>query len=142
MLPTAHNSSDYYMMNPISKRSIVIGGRVYKNLVKRGIIDPSTNEQFEHKEDKPLLTEQEEDEEKLIELEDDDVLVVNDLERLVVDLEEKKIDTDELSKVVARASENVMIKYKDKLAEIKNDDELYDEVKKLIDDEIKIILTI
>ncbi len=153
MLPTTHNF--YYMLNPISKRSIVIGGRVYKDLVKKGIIDPKTNQPINvlkdkvSIEEKPVLTEKEEDEEKLIVVEDiknkrrdNNLISTNNLESMMEDLEEQKIDSDELSKVVAKASENVMNKYKEKLALIEDEDDLYDEVKRLIDDELKIILTI
>ena len=46
MLPKAH--IDKYMMNPLTRRSIVIKGRVWKSLVKDGIINPENNETIVH----------------------------------------------------------------------------------------------
>ena len=131
---------DIYIMNPITRRSIVIGGRVYKKLVKDGYLDPNTN-QFINQQPQPEQKVQSVSEDINEEYEDEEVEPEPDpLEKLVANLNED--DGDEISKLIAEASKNVMSKYKDKLANIDNDEDLYNEVRALINTELKVILKI
>ncbi len=143
--------NEIFMMNPITKRSIVKGGRVYKKLIKDGYIDSKTNKTI--KEIHPLINEtlydekENEKENKDIKRSDniqldENLLPESKLEELVEDLNKQKIDGEKLSELVAKASENVMNKHKDKLAEINDEEELYDEIKNLINEELKSLLYI
>ena len=143
--------NEIFMMNPITKRSIVKGGRVYKKLIKDGYIDSKTNKTI--KEIHPLINEtlydekENEKENKDIKRSDniqldENLLLESKLEEVVEDLNKQKIDGEKLSELVAKASENVMNKHKDKLAEINDEEELYDEIKNLINEELKSLLYI
>jgi len=139
MLPTTQQQ--IYIMNPITRRSIVIGGRVYNKLVKDGHVDPDTNQFINQEELRPQK-----------EIADEPVVVAvaeeeeyeepQELEQLVEKLTGEKVDKVRLSNLVAEASKNVMMKYKDDLNDIDDDEELYMEVKNLINAELKILLEI
>ncbi len=138
---------EIYIMNPLTRRSIVIGGRVYNQLIKKGVIKP--REEVIKKKVIPLVVDKEKDnkkrennlkQEELPELNKLEELEESKLEELVDQLSEQKIDSNELSEIIAKASKNVMEKHKDELSEITNDDKLYDEVKYLIDEELKLLL--
>ena len=51
-----------------------------------------------------------------------------------------KIDKDELADLIAEATNNVMIKYQNKLEKIPDEPTLYEEVKKLIEKELELII--
>ncbi len=129
---TQNPPNHLYCMNPISRRSVVIGGRKYKELVRDGILDPKTNKHIEHNEEKTEFD--------IKEPEDIDTEDIDKLASLVDDLNIDKIDNEKLSDAIAQASNNVMKKYKNQLQKITDGEELYDEVKKLINEELKSLL--
>lgn len=141
-----------YMINPISNRSIIVGGRVYKNLLKRGVI--FADEKIAIKESQkiePQIMNDHNDEEIVQNthyVNDDDELSYSDLSddedelaALIAKNSKKQPDTEEMSILIANASKNVMKKYKDQLSIISDDDELYEEVKKLINIELNLLYT-
>jgi len=148
------NIAENYVLNPLTRRSIVKGGRVYNKLVKDGHIVPN---QYELKEP-PILQQHQQiwaDETPQIEEEKDEIVVIpneednddepipaEDLEQLIANSTEQQVNGKELSDMIAKASQNVMEKYKDKLDHIQDDETLYEEVKKLINAELKSLLYI
>ncbi len=133
---------DIYLMNPITRRSIVIGGRVYKKLVKDGYLDPNTN-QFINQQ--PQSQPQEKVQSVIEDINEEDEEEPEPepeaLEKLIADLNNEG-NEEEISKLIAEASKNVMSKYKDKLSHIDDDEDLYNEVRALINTELKVILKI
>ncbi len=129
---TQNPPNHLYCMNPISRRSVVIGGRKYKELVRDGILDPKTNKHIESNEEKT--------EWDIKEPEDIDTEDIDKLASLVADFDIEKIDNEKLSDAIAQASKNVMNKYKNELEKITDDEELFEEIKKLINQELKSLI--
>ncbi len=163
-----------YIMNPFTRRSIVVGGRVYKSLVKKGFLDPNTHE-FIDNSNKVGVTlqgtpsEEEEyilkrnvgsqevllpppEDEQYTEIKDEQLHQV-ELARAEVKEEEinrtkfekilddlKKQNKNFVSDLIAKASQNVLEKYRDKLSELDDDERLYEEINCLIEAELEELL--
>ena len=127
------NQNDIYVMNPLTRRSIVVGGRVYRKLIRDGYI------KSKEKEDKK---EEKKDAHKDFKEELENIIPDNKVEELLRDMYNKKIKPDKLPDLIAKASDNVMKEHKEELEKITDDDELYDEIKNLINEELKSLLVI
>ncbi len=131
---TQNPPNHLYCMNPISRRSVVIGGRKWKELVRDRIIDPITNEPIEKKNIWiPVCDDVKEPEDIVIE-------DIDNLASLVADFDIEKIDNEKLSDAIAQASKNVMNKYKNELSKIEDEEDLFEEIKKLINQELKLLI--
>lgn len=114
-----------YIMNPLTRRMIMVGGSAHRKLIKSGVIKPN-NEIVEQVEDDVETPQDQEDESKV------------EKSTLKEEVEsEPEIDNDELAEQIAKAAEKVMVKYKNKLEELKEDEEsLYSEIQRLINIEL------
>lgn len=143
-------TKDMYIMNPYTHRMIVKGGRVYKNLVKKGLLDIN-NSEIVDKTTEPLVstemtetTEQQKEPEepkKLVGIEipqSGDDVKSSKFEEIINNLKEK--NKDYVSELIAKASENVFKKYQNKLCDFEDDKKLYDEINSLIELEIEELL--
>ncbi len=133
--------SSEYVLNPLTQRSIQKYGRLYNQLVKQGIIDPNQENALEVEPQDP------EEDEKEIELADEPTLVdieidsdEDKVDTMVQDVVDGKEDQEELAKTVAVATDAVMRKYKRQLEAIEDEEELYDEVHRLVHEEMKNIM--
>lgn len=122
------NTQPEYIFNPYSRRTIMIGGRVFKRLIKQGLLNPNTQKftQWENPKPPEILPKRE--------------ISVEPIESLIEDFSGKKIDGEKLSELVAEASENVLNEHKQELSKIYDDEELYEEVRLLINEELKELL--
>ena len=129
------------MLNPLTRRSILKGGRVYKRLLRKGIIKEEIDSKLEEKK---------ETDDELIDLKKIDIVKEDDTENKNENKNEneneneneieKNIDNENLSDIIAEASQKVMDNYKYDLEKIENDDDLYNEIKNKINDEIKYMI--
>lgn len=141
MFPT---TQQIYIMNPITRRSIVKGGRVYKKLVKDRLFNPITNKFIDQttKIKQPHVDEEKDFKKNEEKKEEEKKEEEHELSKLIEELHGEKIDGSEISKLMAEASKNVMLNFKDELSKITNDVELYAEVRDLINSELKLLLKI
>ena len=117
------------------------GGALYKKLVKQGIINPEEIEELPsiEEEQEPLIQEEKIIEEDIDEEKKEDEKESKEIEEKQEEKEEENekeqknaLSADELAKI----SEKVVMEHRDELCKIKDDESLYDEIKRLIEQEL------
>lgn len=152
-----------YTINPLTQRNIVVGGRVYNKLIRKGVIEDPNKENIDpnpvvhttpvkeieilpdpvddvKEEEKKEIEEIEEKEEteKIDKIEKTEKIDV--LKRIEEESESDepldRIDDAELPDKIAKAAQKVIQHHKVELEQIDNDDELYKEIQRLIREEL------
>lgn len=125
-----------YILNPLTRRSIVKNGRVYRRLLKEGHIKLEIPEENDEKEEeKAFILKKREGDEDVKESE-----TGNKFEQMLENLAETDIADSKIAEIIAKASQQVIDKYKVNLEKIESEEELYDEVRRLVQEEIKLLL--
>lgn len=148
--------SPKYIFNPMSHRMIIVGGRVYRRLVKEGYINPF-NKTFDNElvantnntlikdsndsvkiEDPEDSSEDPSDDPSEESSESSESSEFSCVSGLMEKMKNEDIEKSEMSELIARASQAVLDKYREHLKNF-DEDNLLKEVERLINEELKLM---